>query len=740
LLLSLVPARAAEYRAFWLDAFHNGFYNQSQVDALLGVPGTSAAGTIREANCNAVIVQVRKRADVCYPSGVGEPYMSGLSPANFNALAALIKGAHDTTGGKKRIEVHCWSVAFKTAKGVVYSQHSDTPTGSLTTFDNYWPTRLSSTTGAENADGAFDPGHPKALEYLVNAHMDLVNFQTTAGPDGTDGHIDGIHYDYIRFEANTEGYNPTSVARYNARYGLTGDPASSSEQFKQWRRDQATAFVRQMYARIQKTKPWVKQSGAFVTWNPSPTASTREAFRATRPYYDVYSDWDSWMEEGIMDLAVPMTYYRQHQLPTDYVRWINFEKDRKFNRQLVIGPGIYLNYLTNAILHLEMTRDASPAGNHAEGFCGYSYAVPYVSGTWSGFTNSLVPNVTPTWDDIPTMPWKTSPTTGHIMGTVTIVSTGAWADGATVSLTGPVSRVQTNDGTGFYAFIDLPVGSYTVTASLGGYPSATGTVAVAVGEVTGNMYERNLVLGGDTPPAITTQPQDQNVNQGSNAVFSVLATGTPAPTYQWRFNGTNVAGATDTSYLLANAQPTDAGSYSVVVSNIAGMATSSNAVLTVNVAPAITTQPQDQNVNQGSNAVFSVLATGTPAPTYQWRFNGTNLAGATDTSYLLANAQPTDAGSYSVVVSNIAGMATSSNAVLTVTQPVPPQIDSISLMPGGQIQLQVSGSPGHYAVEASSNLFDWAELTNFTTTSSAFQYLDPGANEPQRSYRVRLMP
>ncbi len=85
-------------------------------------------------------------------------------------------------------------------------------------------------------------------------------------------------------------------------------------------------------------------------------------------------------------------------------------------------------------------------------------------------------------------------------------------------------------------------------------------------------------------------------------------------------------------------------------------------------------------------------------------------------------------------------MATSSNAVLTVTQPVPPQIDSISLMPGGQIQLQVSGSPGHYAVEASSNLFDWAELTNFTTTSSAFQYLDPGANEPQRSYRVRLMP
>ena len=72
----------------------------------------------------------------------------------------------------------------------------------------------------------------------------------------------------------------------------------------------------------------------------------------------------------------------------------------------------------------------------------------------------MVPNVTPTWDDIPDMPWKSSPSTGHIMGTVTIHGTGAWADGAAINLTGPVSRAQTNDGTGFYAFIDLPPGKH----------------------------------------------------------------------------------------------------------------------------------------------------------------------------------------------------------------------------------------------------------------------------------------
>ncbi len=888
--------------------------------------------------------------------------MSGLSPADFNALAALIKAAHDTTGGKKRIEVHCWSVAFKTAKGVVYRQHTNTPTGSLTSFDNYWPTRLSSTNGAENADGAFDPGHPKALEYLVNTHMDLVNFQTTAGPDGTDGHIDGIHYDYVRFEANTEGYNPTSVARYNARYGLSGDPASTSEQFKQWRRDQVTAFVRQMYARIQKTKPWVRQSGSFVTWNPSPTTSTRAGFQATRPYYDVYSDWDSWIQEGIVDIAVPMTYYDwAGSYPADFTRWMNFEKDRHGSRHMVIGPGIYMNYLSDAILELQMTRDPSPSGNYADGFCGYSYASPYsvskgpaVYGTWANFAPELVSNVTPTWDDIPTMPWKVSPTTGHIMGTVTIAGTGAWADGAAVNITGPVSRTQTNDGTGFYAFIDLPPGSYTVIASKTDYPSATGTVAVAVGEVTGNMYEQNLVLGGDTPPSIMTQPQSQIVNQGVDATFTVSASGTTPLYYQWRFNTTNIAGATATSYTVASAQTSNAGDYSVVVTNAAGSVTSSNATLivetnlsltatatpggavyknpdqsvyapnsvvaliaapvlgwtfsgwsggasgtanpltvmltanlaitanftstvpdlivdnlqtattgtwttrtagtgyyasnfqtastassvtataaftptiatagnydvyvwyptpssgttsanapflvsynggTTNVAvnqqtsqqtwrliasgvnfaagtggsvqlanntgessrrvladavrwvysanqgspPVIIAQPQDQNADQGTNVTFTVTATGTPAPSYQWRFNGTNLAYATASAYTCYNAQAQHAGSYSVMVSNIAGTLVSTDAVLTVIQPQPPTIDWIGLTTEGYIQLHGSGAPGHYSIEAATNLADWTELTNFTTTGATFQYTDGETNLPQRFYRARRL-
>ena len=479
-----VQARADEFRAFWVDAWGSGLLSQSQVEQLLGQVGSSSnVGRIREANCNAVVVQVRRRADVCYPSAMGEPYMSGLSPSDFNALQAMIDAAHDTTGGKQRIEVHCWIVVFKTrSDSPLYLAHDD-----LGDPDNYWITRYDN--GSEPSDKPLDPGHPRAAEYLTDVCMDLVN----------NFDIDGLHYDYIRFAAYNEGYNATSVARYNARYGLSGTPSPSSEQFKQWRRDQVTDYVRRVYAHVLRDRPEVKVSGAFVTWNPSPTSSTRSAFMGTRPYYDVYSDWDAWMEEGILDMSMPMTYYNQASLPNDFQRWMDFQKNRKFNRHNVVGPGIYLNSLSNAILQLQKTREASPLSNYADGFCGYSYRVPYSGGSWIGFRSSLVANVTPTPTNIPDMPWKSSPTEGHIMGTVTYDDTGEWADGATVEITGPENRTMTCDGTGFYAFIDLDPGNYTITANDSGYPDRVASAAVSAGV----MSERNLALGGTTGPQIS---------------------------------------------------------------------------------------------------------------------------------------------------------------------------------------------------------------------------------------------
>jgi hypothetical protein len=171
------------------------------------------------------------------------------------------------------------------------------------------------------------------------------------------------------------------------------------------------------------------------------------------------------------------------------------------------------------------------------------------------------------------------------------------------------------------------------------------------------------------PPAITTPPQSQTVNVGSNVTFAVGATGTSPLSYFWQFNGTNLPGATASSYSVSNAQTAQAGNYTVAVTNLYGSVTSAVAVLTVNLPPAITGQPPGRALYAGATTVFSVGATGTLPLRYQWQHGGTSISGATDSDYFRTNLQPADSGNYSVVVTNVAGAVTSSIAVLTVTFP-----------------------------------------------------------------------
>ncbi|HJZ64164.1 MAG TPA: immunoglobulin domain-containing protein [Candidatus Acidoferrum sp.] len=172
-------------------------------------------------------------------------------------------------------------------------------------------------------------------------------------------------------------------------------------------------------------------------------------------------------------------------------------------------------------------------------------------------------------------------------------------------------------------------------------------------------------------PAIVTQPTAVSVSSGQTATFSVSASGTAPLSYQWRKNASNVSGATASSYTTPATTTSDSGStFSVVVSNSAGSATSSAATLTVNAAataPSITTQPASAAVTAGQTATFSVSASGTAPLSYQWLKNGSNISGATASSYTTPATTTSDSGStFSVVVSNSAGSATSSAATLTV--------------------------------------------------------------------------
>ncbi len=216
-----------------------------------------------------------------------------------------------------------------------------------------------------------------------------------------------------------------------------------------------------------------------------------------------------------------------------------------------------------------------------------------------------------------------------------------------------------------------------------------GTYAVVVTNVAGTITSTNATLTVNVPVSITSSPTNKTVIQGQNAVFSVVAAGTAPISYQWSFNGGNLSGATISSYTVTNAQPGNVGSYAVVVTNIAGTATSSNATLTANVPPSITTAPTNQTIILGQNATFSVVAGGTAPLSYQWRFNSGTIAGATNTSYIATNA-----GTYAVVVTNVAGATTSSNATLTVNGPpsIVTQPNSQNVLVGSNVVFSITAS------------------------------------------------
>lgn len=200
------------------------------------------------------------------------------------------------------------------------------------------------------------------------------------------------------------------------------------------------------------------------------------------------------------------------------------------------------------------------------------------------------------------------------------------------------------------------------------------------------------------PLLITAPPTNQSSTIGSSVAFNVTAQGTAPLVFQWRFNGTNLAGATTNSYAIASVEATNAGDYQVVVSDFSGSVTSAVATLSVSgvaIAPGITVQPQSQFASPGNNVTFTVTATGTQLLHYQWHFNDAVIGAATNSALTLNTVTTNQSGNYAVVITNVAGAITSSLATLTVTVTNPPAGLGVlwSLAPGSRSYLTVNPLP-----------------------------------------------
>ncbi|MBL9137754.1 MAG: immunoglobulin domain-containing protein [Verrucomicrobiales bacterium] len=251
------------------------------------------------------------------------------------------------------------------------------------------------------------------------------------------------------------------------------------------------------------------------------------------------------------------------------------------------------------------------------------------------------------------------------------------------------------------------------------FPAVTmadaGTYVVLVTDAVGSTASSPALLTVANPVVITRQPVNATVIAGSTVTFSVTATGTGPIAYQWTRNGSAISGATGASLRLSNVTLGQAGNYQVRVSNPAGSVLSGIAVLTVQAAPSITRQPQSQTVVEGRSVTFSVSATGFPAPTFQWYKNSVAVAGATGATLVIPVVTRSDAGRYSVRVSNRLGSVTSTAAQLTV-QAAAPTITGFS---------PTSGGVGAAVTLSGANLTG-ATSVKFNGTVAAFAVVGPG--------------
>ncbi|WP_370723627.1 hypothetical protein [Fibrella aquatica] len=195
----------------------------------------------------------------------------------------------------------------------------------------------------------------------------------------------------------------------------------------------------------------------------------------------------------------------------------------------------------------------------------------------------------------------------------------------------------------------------------------------------GTVASSEVTLSVNAKPVITAQPMGVTKCVGEAYTFSVA--GTAIGAYQWQKDGADIAGATSANLVLANLQTGNAGTYRV---RITGAATCNNeslvsneVTLVINTPVTITTQPTVQQVCEGSNATFSVQATGSITG-YQWFRNGTAINGATSASYQLTTSVANNGEQYKVDVVGPCGTLTSNQVTLTVsTKPV------ITLQPVG---------------------------------------------------------
>lgn len=358
-------------RGIWVDAFGEGIRSEAEVAGL--VDFAVAAGV------DSLVVQVTRRGDALADRLPLPRADAGLSPRPFDPLAAVCERAHEAG-----LVVHAWLAATPVGQG-----------RTVRAGDREWLCRhVDGRERDRHGIAHLDPGHPDARAFLA----------TCAAAVADRYPVDGVNLDRVRYPESSRravaewGYNPVAVARYRDETGAGGPPEAGDVTWQAWRRTQVTALVVETVQGIRAARDDVVVSTTGVCFG-----GLEHGWEGSRPWVECGQDWVGWLRHRQVDRVLVMDY-RGDADDVDLVGQAPAGADldeegavailvepsvlrARFDdwartavaaggQRAVLGTGLYLHDTDdNAALArhaLALTVD----GQHAGGWCGYSYRTP----------------------------------------------------------------------------------------------------------------------------------------------------------------------------------------------------------------------------------------------------------------------------------------------------------------------------------------------------------------------------
>ncbi len=352
-----------EVRAVWLTTAGGADWPKTYDVAAQKKSLVEIFETLQKKHFNTVFFQVRPRGNTFYKSQY-EPWAAELTGTlgqdpGWDPLEFAIEEAH-----KRGIEVHAW---FNVAKVYNGGQPPLSSPRHILRSHPEWAQLY-------EGDWWVDMGRPEVRQYTESLVMELVRLYD----------LDGIHFDYIRYPGQKfEDWNS---------FRLYSDGAERDE----WRRNNITRFVREMYGQIMNEKPMMKVGSAPVgVYKPIPGAQS--SFSA---FAELYQDARLWLQEKIQDYVAPQLYwdFSEQTKPNDpdfRALCIDWSKNN-FGRHVYAGLGVYRENIQKDITdQIYLTRTVACQGQ-----------------SFFRYENILdLPGITLTYKYpalIPPMPWKDS--------------------------------------------------------------------------------------------------------------------------------------------------------------------------------------------------------------------------------------------------------------------------------------------------------------------------------------------